>query len=187
MSSKVLLVEWLRIMKKAFRNLTPQEALHVAVFIEERNAEVYHRFAEMFVEFHDVQSLEVASVFWDMAVEERHHSSLLQRRYMERYGNASCSLTEEDLQELIEVPRLESGNLFDDYGDPAGPGARERALQVALAAENNARRFYAELTGMTADVQLRNLYRELAEFEKDHVEFLERRIAQASANKHSPS
>jgi len=174
-------------MKKAFMNLTPQEALHVAVFIEERNAEVYHRFAEMFVEFRDVQSLEVASVFWDMAAEERQHSSLLQTRYMERYGNASCSLTEEDLQELIEVPRLESGNLFDDYDDPARPGARERALQVALAAENIARRFYAELTGMTADVQLRNLYRELAEFEKDHVEFLERRIAQGSANKHSPS
>jgi len=27
-------------MKKAFISLTPQEALHVAIFIEERNAEV---------------------------------------------------------------------------------------------------------------------------------------------------
>ena len=65
----------------------------------------------MFVEFRDVQSLEIASVFWDMAAEERHHSTLLQQRYMERYGNASCALTEEDLQELIEVPRLEPGNI----------------------------------------------------------------------------
>jgi rubrerythrin len=174
-------------MKKAFTSLTPQEALHVAIFIEERNAEVYHRFAEMFVEFRDVQSLEIASVFWDMAAEERHHSTLLQQRYMERYGNASCALTEEDLQELIEVPRLEPGNIFDEYDDPAKPSARERAFQVALAAENNARQFYAELAGVTVDFQLRTLYKELAEYEKDHVEFLEKRIAQSSSNKHSPS
>jgi rubrerythrin len=174
-------------MKKAFISLTTQEALHVAIFIEERNAEVYHRFAEMFAEFRDVQSLEIASVFWDMAAEERHHSTLLQQRYMERYGNASCALTEEDVQELIEVPRLDSGNLFDEYEDPAKPNARERAFQVALAAENNARHFYDELAGATADFLLRALYRELAEYEKDHVEFLEKRIAQSSSNKHSPS
>ena len=167
-------------MKRAFISLTPQEALHVAVFIEERNAEVYHHFAEMFVEFHDVQSLEVASVFWDMAAEERHHSTLLQRRYMERYGNGSCALTEDDLQELIEVPRLES-EISLTTTRPAKPNPRERALQVALAAENNARRFYTELAAVTTDLQLRELYREFAEFEKDHVEFLERRIAQGSA------
>ena len=106
---------------------------------------------------------------------------------MERYGNASCALTEDDLQELIEVPRLESGNLFDEYTDPAKPNARERAFQVALAAENNARHFYAELAGVTADFQLRNLYKELAEYEKDHVEFLERRIGPEFPNQHSPS
>jgi rubrerythrin len=174
-------------MKKVFTSLTPPEALHVAIFIEERNAEVYHRFAEMFAEFRDVRSLEIASVFWEMATEERHHSTLLQQRYMERYGNAACALTEDDLQELIEVPRLESSNLFDEYEDPAKPGARERALQVALAAEHDARHFYAELAGVTADFQLRTLYRELADYEKDHVEFLEKRIAQSSTNKHSPS
>ncbi len=168
-------------MKRSFISLTSQEALHVAVFIEERNAEVYHHFSEMFVEFRDVQSLEVARVFWDMAAEERRHSTLLQRRYMERYGNRPCALTEDDLQELIEVPRLESGNLFDDYTDPAKSNPRERALQVALVAENHARQFYAELAAVTTDLKLRELYREFAEFEKDHVEFLERRIGQGSA------
>jgi len=33
-------------MKREFTSLSPQEALHVAVFIEERNAALYHRFAE---------------------------------------------------------------------------------------------------------------------------------------------
>ncbi len=168
-------------MKKPFISLTPCEALHVAIFIEERNAELYHRFAEMFAEFRDLHSLEVASVFWEMAAEERRHSTQLQQQYMERYGNASCALTEDDLQEMVEVPRLETSELFDDPGDPKKPGMRERALQVALAAEIGARHFYAELAGMTSDYGLRTLYRELAEFEDDHVCWLEKKIAQSSA------
>ena len=40
-------------MKRAFPSLDPQEALHAAIFIEERNAQLYQRFAEMFMEFHD--------------------------------------------------------------------------------------------------------------------------------------
>ena len=31
-------------MKRDFASLTPQEALHVAIFIEERNAEIYDRY-----------------------------------------------------------------------------------------------------------------------------------------------
>src|SRR5271166_6406687 len=99
-------------MRRSFPSLDPQEALHVAIFIEERNAELYHRFAEMFVEFRDSESLEIASVFWEMAGEEKDHSSLLQARYMEEFGSSRCALTEEDLIEWIEVPKLEDGDLF---------------------------------------------------------------------------
>ena len=148
-------------MKRSFSSLMPQEALHVAVFIEERNAELYHRFAEMFVEFRDLESLEIASVFWDMAVEERQHSTMLQERYSERYGNASCALTEEDLQELIEVPRLEDGDVFTAAKDGAIGTARERALQVALMAERSARRYYAGLAEHTPDAELEKLYQRL--------------------------
>ncbi len=99
-------------MRRSFSSLDPQEALHVAIFIEERNAELYHRFAEMFVEFRDSESLEIASVFWEMAAEEKQHSSLLQGKYMEEYGSSRCALTEEDLVEWIEVPKLEDGDVF---------------------------------------------------------------------------
>ena len=47
-------------MKRSFASLNPQEALHVAIFIEERNAELYHQFADMFIEFADSESLEIA-------------------------------------------------------------------------------------------------------------------------------
>ena len=166
-------------MKRSFVSLSPQEALHVAIFIEERNAELYHRFAEMFVEFRDVESLEIAGVFWDMAVEEHHHSTRLQTLYGERFGNSACAVTEADIQEMVEVPRLEDAGILSKSSSPLS--AHDSALQVALKAEQNARQFYAEIAEHTPDPKLRKLYKELAEFETEHVEFLERKLSETPA------
>jgi rubrerythrin len=165
-------------MKRSFQSLTPQEALHVAIFIEERNAEIYHRFAEMFVSFQDFASLEIAGVLWDMAVEERHHSTLLQARYTALFGLASCSLTHADVQEIIELPQLDDGEIFDSAA--AAATAHHRALMVALSAENQARDYYANLASTAGDPALHALYTELSAFEADHVEFLERRLANST-------
>src|SRR5581483_9573455 len=135
-------------MKRSFSSLSPREALHSAILIEQRNAQIYHRFAEMFAEFGDAESLEVSTAFWEMAVEERGHEAMLQQRYCEQYGEEGCSLTEEELLESIEAPKLESGDLFSiDYRGITG---RERALQVALHAEVSAQNFYAKLADHTA-------------------------------------
>ena len=168
-------------MTRAFASLDSQEALHVAIFIEERNAGIYHRFAEMFTEFHDAESMEIASVFWDMAVEEKRHSGMLLARYQERYGNASCSLTEEDLQEMIEVPRLEDGDVFANEGTTK-LSARERALRVALVAEKSAQDFYSKLVGQTEDGQLRRLYTELSVLEDGHVGFLQKILEESATS-----
>jgi len=69
-----------------------------------------------------------------MAVEEGRHGGVLEEKYQERYGNASCALTEEDLQDMIEVPRPDDGDVFLDPL-PAKDSTRERKLKVALAAE----------------------------------------------------
>ena len=47
-------------MQRSFASLTAQEALHVGICIEDRNAELYHGFAELFTEFGDEESLEIA-------------------------------------------------------------------------------------------------------------------------------
>lgn len=167
-------------MKRSFLTLSPQEALHVAIFIEERNAELYHRFAEMFVEFRDVESLEIAGVFWDMAVEEHHHSTRLQTLYGERFGNSACSVTEDDIHEIIEFPNLDDGDVLKKVS--SSQPARERALQVALKSEQNARKYYADISEHTGDSKLRKLYRELAEFETEHVEYLERKLSETTAD-----
>jgi len=126
-------------MTRASASLNPQEALHVAIFIEERNADIYQRFAEMFTDFADAESLEIANVFWDMSVEEKRHSTVLQSRYQELFRNSSCALTENDIRELIEVPRLEDGDVFETH--ESGTRPYERALNVAPVAEKSAHDF----------------------------------------------
>ncbi len=167
-------------MKRSFAGLSPQEALHVAIFIEERNADLYHQFAEMFAEFRDTESLEIASVFQEMAAEEKDHSSKLQSLYVERFGTSRCALTEEDLVELIEVPRLEQVDFFL-APEKNKISARNRALQVALNAERSAQTYYAGLVEKTEPGSLRQLYRELAEMEDGHVASIEHRMSVRSA------
>ncbi len=162
--------------KRSFTALDPQEVLHLGIFIEERNAELYHHFAELFIEFGDIESAEIANVFWEMAVEERRHSSLLRATYLEHYGNESCALTEEDLIEFIEVPRLDSDILADDASNRLH--ARERALRVALQTEVAAQLFYSSLAEKAQPGPMRQIYQQLAQMEDGHVEYLEAKLEQ---------
>ncbi|HET7207645.1 MAG TPA: ferritin family protein [Terriglobales bacterium] len=166
-------------MKRDFASLTPQETLHVAIFIEERNAEIYHQFAELFAEFHDPESLEIASTFWDMAKEEREHGTLLQKRYFDRYGTRPCALTDEDIRDFIEVPKLETGEIFTISKLKVGRSPREMALEVAISAEQGAIRYYTRLAEITEDPELRALYREFVDFESSHTDGLQKKMAEA--------
>jgi len=96
--------------------------------------------------------------------------------YLERYGTASCSLTEEDLVEMIEVPRLEQVDFFP-APERSRVSTRDRALQVALNAERSAQKYYLDLVEKTEPGLLRLLYRELAEIEDAHVASLEQRMS----------
>jgi len=166
-------------MKRDFASLSTQEALHVAIFIEERNAEIYHQFAEMFAEFRDPESLEIAAAFWDMATEERKHGTTLQKRYFERWGTRPCAVTEEDISDFIEVPRLESGEIFTISKLKVGRSPREMALEIAMEAEQNALRYYHRLSETTDDEELKALYKEFVDFEAGHTDWIEKKLSQA--------
>lgn len=166
-------------MKREFTSLSPQEALHVAIFIEERNAELYQQFAELFAEFKDPDSLEIAQVFWDMGNEEVSHGSMLQELYFDRYGTQACVVTDDDIREMIEVPRLDSSELFAVARTQSAISPRKAALQVALDAERLAQRYYQRLVERTRDRDLRAVYAELAMFETDHTSMLEHKLAEA--------
>ncbi|MBA3914795.1 MAG: hypothetical protein H0X25_13305 [Acidobacteriales bacterium] len=166
-------------MKRDFEALSAQEALHVAIFIEERNAEIYHQFAEMFAEFRDPESLEVAAAFWDMANDERQHGTMLQKRYFDRYGMQPCNVTEEDIRDFIEVPHLENGELFTISKLRVGRSPRQLALEVAAAAEQNAFRYYSKLLERTDDPEMRQVYQEFVQFEANHSDWLQKKLAEA--------
>ena len=166
-------------MQRSFVSLTPQEVLQVAISIEDRNAELYHRFAEMFTEFGDRESLEIAAVFWEMAVEERGHSWQLKQRYTELYGELVPTITEHDLMEIVEVPKLDDGDMFAAPG--SGVPGRVRALNVALQAEQGAQQFYEKLVKQTPDGPLRDVFRYLGQMEDGHLTYLEQKLAQNQA------
>ena len=163
-------------MKRDFASLSAQEALHLAIYVEERNGGLYSQFSELFKHFGDRNSLEIADVFLDMAYEERRHGAMLQMRYAERYGDETCSLTEEDVRPLLELPRLSDGSIFAIARAGASSAPSSHALEVALAAEKSAQRFYTHLLQYTDDPDLRALYSELSEFEDAHVALLTRRM-----------
>lgn len=160
-------------MKRNFASLEEHEALHVAIFIEERNARIYENFAQMFDEFHDPESKQIAATFSEMAAEERLHGRMLQGRYVARFGNLACALTDADVVDVIEVPELGDGDMF-----VIGRVSRQQVLEGALAAERHAHHYYAELAALTVDAALRGLYLEMAAFERDHEKFLEDKLAQ---------
>lgn len=170
-------------MQRSFVSLTPQEVLQVAISIEDRNAELYHRFAEMFTEFGDKESLEIAAVFWEMAVEERGHSWQLKQRHAELYGDVAPTMTEHDLTEIVEVPKLDDGDVFASPG--SGVPGRVRALNVALQAELGAQQFYEKLVKQTPDGPLRDIFRYLGQMEDGHVTYLEQKLAQNQAQEPS--
>jgi rubrerythrin len=74
--------------------------------------------------------------------------------------------------EMIEVPRLGDGDVFAD-STATSDSARERAVKVALTAEQSAQDFYSRLAEHTKDEPLRRLYNELATMEDGHVAYLE--------------
>jgi rubrerythrin len=169
-------------MKRSFRSLSARQALHVAIFIEERNAEIYHHFGELFAEFRDTGSLEMARVFWDMAAEERNHGNFLLKRYRARYGSRSCPITDEDIHEFIEIPRLHADILLSAGRNPRVPALRQKALEVAHEAEHQALIFYEKMAEVTRDARMRPVYREFADFEGEHFKWIKRKLREAKSS-----
>jgi len=170
-------------MPRSLASLDPPQVLQVAISIEDRNAELYHRFAEMFTEFGDKESLEIAAVFWEMAVEERSHSWQLKQRYSELYGDLVAAISEHDITEIVEVPKLDDGDVF--AAPNAGVPGRVRALNVAMQAELGAQQFYNKLVEQTPDGPLRDIFRYLGQMEDGHVTYLEQKLAQNQAQEPS--
>jgi rubrerythrin len=136
-----------------------------AIQIERRNGAIYDSLANVFQGY----DASVESIFQEMAAEERQHGALLEGSYRERFGLVPTSNKEP--KEVIEGPDLEDSEalIFDSM-------TVEQALEMGLRAEEGAREFYRLEALRTSDLQLQQIYRELAEFEEDHVRLLQEKL-----------
>jgi rubrerythrin len=136
-----------------------------AIQIEARNGKVYDSLAQLFEGYED----SVTAIFREMATEERQHGAELEKRYRERFGRVPSPA--EEPKEVIEAPDLEDPEalVFDSM-------TIEQALEAGLRAELMARDFYSRETSRTSDPELREVYRELGEFEETHVRLLNDRL-----------
>jgi erythrin-vacuolar iron transport family protein len=159
-------------MKRDFSSLTAQEALGIAITVEERNAFVYHQLGDMFSQFcADAPTL--ASSFFELESAERRHGALLMSRYVERFGTLTCNISEEDIRSFIEVPRYDVDSVLTavEKGQPGS--ARHIALEIAAAAEQSAVQYYSHIAATTLDPELKSLYEEFVALEQEHSDWLD--------------
>ncbi len=138
-----------------------------AIQIETRNAGIYDSLAQLFQGYDN----SVEAIFRDMAAEERQHGVMLEERYRDRFGSVPASNKEP--KEVIEGPDLEDAEafIFDSM-------TVEQALEMGVRAEESAREFYSVEALRTSEPQLQQIYRELSEFEQDHVRLLQEKLAE---------
>lgn len=138
-----------------FASLTLQDALDLAVLIEEEAKERYQDLAEQ-LELHHTP--EAAKFFRFMAAnEERHRAELAQQR-RELFHDRPARITRGMLFE-VEAPDFDEVRIF--------MSVRE-ALQVAFRAEQKAFAFFSETLPRLRDVRVRELFTGLREEEVHH-------------------
>ena len=152
---------------KNYDELTPDEILMLAIDVEESNGIRLRNFAELFADF----APDAAALFAEMADEEDQHAHQLETAFMRRFGELRRTVTEDDVREVVEAHDLDDGEhqVFDDLNF-------RRALEIVLKAEQDAEAFYRRAVKGATDPELGELYRQLAEFEDGHVQWIEARL-----------
>ncbi len=139
-----------------FRSLTLQEALDLALSIEEEAKGRYEEFATI---TGGRYAGDAADMFRQMAGYEARHFAEIDRKRRELFGDAPRTITAEALDD-VEAP---------DRGAPRTFMSARQAVEVALASELKAHDFFDEALKDVKDPSVRILFEELREEEKNHV------------------
>lgn len=142
-----------------FRTITLQDALDLALSIEEEAKERYEQFATV---TGGRYAGDAADMFRQMAGYEAKHWAELDRKRRELFGSAPRRITADQLDD-VEAP---------DRGAPRTFMSGRQAVEVALAAEEKARDFFEDALPRVTDPAVRTLFRELLEEEKRHVKLV---------------
>ncbi len=142
-----------------FRTLSLQDALDLALSIEEEAKERYEQFTKVVGGRYEGDA---ADMFRQMAGYETKHRDDLAKRRRELFGDAPRRITPDAIDD-IEAP---------DRGAPRVFMSARQALEVALASEQKAYDFFDGALQHVSDVKVRALFEELREEEKRHAKLV---------------
>lgn len=147
-----------------FAHLTLQQALDLAVLIEEEARDRYTEFADS-LQMHNTP--EAAAFFRKMArVEELHRAALLKQR-VERFGDTPSAFS---LDQIFDIEAAE----FDEARMSMSV---RQALEVAMRGEIKAHDFFDRVAKLVQDPDARALFEELREEELEHQRYVAAELA----------
>jgi rubrerythrin len=149
-----------------FATLSLQDALDLAILIEEEARERYEEFADQ-MDLHHTP--EAARFFRFMAGNEEKHRRALAARRHERFGDAPSLVTRSMIFD-VEAP---------DYDEARAFMTARAALAAALRSEEKAHAFFLAALPRLKDPDVRILFEELQNEEVEHQELVRRQLAAA--------
>jgi rubrerythrin len=147
-----------------YATLDLQDALDLAVLIEEEAEERYKTFSKLVGGRYPGDA---ADVFKMMAANEQKHCEQLAERRKKLFGRAKRRVSL-DMLDDVEAP---------DRGAPRTFMSARDAMEVAIEAEEKAFDFYGDAAAHVKDKAVKKLFLELQAEEKEHRALLKKRIA----------
>jgi rubrerythrin len=147
-----------------FRSMTLQDALDLAIAIEEEAKERYDGFVDQVGTAR--YDGDAADMFRLMAGYEAKHRDELRSRRHALFGDAPRRVTTAQLDD-VEAP---------DRGKPRPFMSGRQAMEVALASEEKARDFFSGALGLVTDDKVKDLFLVLRDEEEEHIRLVKSRL-----------
>ena len=138
-----------------FAALSLQDALDLAILVEEEAQERYLEFVDQMQQHH---TPEAEAFFATMAKSEQKHGEELHARRRSLFGDAPIRMKRSMLWE-VEAP---------DYDQPRAFMSARQAMRVALASETKAHEFFVLALPQLTDPEVKRLFQELRDEELLH-------------------
>jgi rubrerythrin len=147
----------------AFEKLTAQDALDLAILVEE---EAQERYLVLARQVGGRYAGDAGDMFRAMAASEARHGQQLAERRLRLFGDAPRSVTR-DMIYQVEAP---------DLGAPRVFMSARQAMEIALASEQKAREFFERALEAVRDPRVREVLSELREEEVQHEAWVRVRL-----------
>ena len=147
-----------------FTKLSLQDALDLAILIEEQAQERYEEFTQQ-MELHHTP--EAATFFRYMAQNEAKHGTQLSERRTHLFANAPRQVKATMLWD-VEAP---------EYDEARALMTARQAMETALRCEEKAHAFFVAALPQITDPQVKALFEELRDEEVEHQDLVKRELA----------